>query len=68
MFSNPADPLSVIEVRRKERAWIERWMREVQSKLDAELTGRVNIKDRALDILNGKIQVHSLRKNIPTAH
>ena len=61
MFSNPADPLSVIEVRRKERAWIERWMREVEAKHDADTQDRARIEET---ILNGNIQVHSLRKNI----
>ena len=28
MFSNEADPPSVVEVRKQERAWMERWIKE----------------------------------------
>ena len=72
MFSNPADPPSVIEVRMKERAWIERWVREAAaSKLSAESSGRLDEEfNNNHDVMeassghNMKGRMHRLRPEI----
>ena len=41
MFSNPEDPPSVSEVRKQERAWMERWIKEAGQKVLEEARGQM---------------------------